>query len=158
MNKWRLETEPSGSVGSRIVYACVSQGNERNSVSLSGNKEMVEAVIDALLYPPQMATLERPENEISLIRFVFVNKDGKSLAMAFECGTNGGELSLGVLESIENFASKKLNESVLATNWSIMHREPKIVQVDPGGDVIGGVKCDSVVHGDPGDENDAKLK
>lgn len=156
MKTWKVETEPVGSVGSKVVMANVScsEGN----VNLVGKAEAVEFLIRSLLYPPQMAIPESVKNETSLVRFVFVNKEGKSSAMAFECGTNGGELSLGVLESIENFASKKLDESVLATNWSIMHMEPKIVQVDSGGDVIGGVKCDSVVHGDPGDENDAKLK
>lgn len=156
MKTWKVETEPRGSVGSKVVMANVSC--DKGNISLTGKAEAVEFLIESLLYPPQMAVLATTENEISLVRFVFVNKEGKSSAMAFECGTNGGELSLGVLESIENFASKKLDESVLATNWSIMYKEPKIVQVDSGGDVIGGVKCDSVVHGDPGDENDSKLK
>lgn len=156
MKTWKVETEPTGSVGSKVVMANVSC--DKGNVNLVGKAEAVEFLIESLLHPPQVVVSKPIENEVSLVRFVFVNKDGASSAMAFECGTNGGELSLGVLESIENFASKKLNESVLATNWSIMYKEPKIVQVDSGGDVIGGVKCDSVVNGDPGDENDAKLK
>jgi len=156
MKTWKVETEPVGSVGSKVVMANVSC--DKGNVNLVGKAEAVEFLIESLLYSRELSTPESTENEISLVRFVFVNKEGASSAMAFECGTNEGELSLGVLESIENFASKKLNESVLATNWSIMHREPKIVHVDSGDDVIGGVKCDSAVHGDPGDENDAKLK
>jgi len=154
MTTWKIEIEPQKTVGSKTVFANVSC--DKGNVSLTGVDEAVQLLIESLNREAPLAN----STEMNLMRFVFVNKDGLASAMAFECATDEyGFLSLSALEQIENYASKKLGESVLAETWSVMARAPLVIPVGSSDDVIGGVKCDSPIEeGDSGDENDAKLK
>lgn len=154
MTTWKIEIEPQKTVGSKTVFASVSC--DKGNVSLTGVNEAVQLLIESLNRETPLAN----STQMNLMRFVFVNKDGIASAMAFECATDDyGLLSLGALEQIENYASQKLGESVLAETWSVMARKPLVIPVESDKDVIGGVKCDSpIIEGDSGDENDSKLK
>ncbi len=153
MSIWKIASEAVGVVGSKTVYATVV--SEKGYVNVTGLSEAVEQLLDSL---NNESKPEPDTKKTTLMRFVFVNKDGAASAMAFECATQGELMTLHDLEQIENYASQKLGESVLAQTWSVMAPAAKIVPVTDGQDVVGGVKCDAAAHGDPGDENDAKLK
>lgn len=138
MNKWEVITDPYGAVGEKNVRCCI-ECEDMGKVSISGEPKAVNELL-ASLVESYDASLPKPQ----MVRFVFVDAAGEHAAMAFEMISDIGEIGLDQIEEVENFASRKLQKSVLALTWSFV-ASPVTQRNDAeaGEDVVGGVKCEA---------------